>query len=70
MISLEPLQALLDKPMDRKQFLKHMAAVVVSVVGVGAFIKTLSNPLAGVQKQPKTAVKATRGYGGGSAYGV
>ena len=61
------LSALLDKKMDRKDFLKHVGVAVVAVTGVAAIAKTLAQS----QQQSLTKTSAaTRSSGyGGSAYG-
>ncbi len=68
MIDTSAITELLEKPMGRKDFLKHIGGIMVGLVGVGAFIRNLTNPLH-VKKKPKKVTKNT-GYGGGGAYGV
>ena len=53
---------LLDKEMDRKDFLKHVGIAAVAMTGAGAILKTLS--------QQPTSRTANQAYGyGGSVYG-
>lgn len=54
------IDGLLQKKMDRKDFLKHVGVGVAALTGITATVKTL-NSLAG-------PVKQTSGYGS-SAYG-
>lgn len=70
MISFEPLQNLMEKPMDRKEFLKHVGAIIVTMVGISAVIRAVSNPLSDVKKMPTEPTKSSRGYGAGTAYGA
>ena len=34
------IQKLLAKPMDRKQFLAHLGAAVLAVLGIGGLLRT------------------------------
>jgi hypothetical protein len=56
------LSALLNKKMDRQDFMKHVAIGVVSLMGVGTALRLLASP-----KQERF-VGSANGYGG-SAYG-
>lgn len=65
-----PLNTLLQKEMDRKDFLKHVAVGVVALTGASTIMKTLSPALTGDQigvQQPQQSV-GSYGYGA-SAYG-
>lgn len=55
------INAILNKKMDRQDFIKHLAVAAVALSGAGAALRLLS------QKQPSSAIR-TDGYGG-SAYG-
>lgn len=55
------LKSLLDKPMDRQGFLRHLGVGAMMVSGGGMVVKALSGKQAVDQKQ-------TAGYGS-SAYG-
>lgn len=68
MMDLEPLNKLLDKKMDRKEFLTHIGAVVVAVSGAAAIIKNLTEPRGRHRKTTKKAGKSS-GYGQ-SPYGI
>lgn len=59
--------ALLDKEMDRRSFLIHVAAGVVALVGASAVARALSGNQSGTQRLPKPTSQA-HGYGG-SPYG-
>ncbi|HMR72519.1 MAG TPA: hypothetical protein PKD68_00755 [Candidatus Saccharibacteria bacterium] len=61
------LNQLLQKEMDRKDFLKHTAAIALFVVGGGVIAQSLTKGM----KLSQTAEKAVAsGYGyGASAYG-
>lgn len=52
--------AILDKKMDRQDFLKHVAIGVVALSGAGTALKLLS---------PRSKAPAKSGGYGGSAYG-
>lgn len=54
--------------MSRKDFLKHMVAFLVSLIGISALIKNLTNPSIKSQSQPSGAKKSSDTFGGG-AYG-
>jgi hypothetical protein len=56
------LDELLNREVDRKEFLLHLAMAGVSVVGISSIIRSLTSP------QQKPQPKAGGGYGG-SAYG-
>ena len=52
-----PVQKLMAKEVDRKQFLLHAGAVVLTLTGVSGLIKALTDP---------TTRESGRGYGSGS----
>lgn len=54
--------------MSRKDFLKHMAAFLISLIGISALIKNLANPSVKSQSQPSRTKKSSDTFGGG-AYG-
>lgn len=56
-IGVNPAE-LLEKEMDRKDFLKHVAFVAVALLGISSFLKTLVDP--------HHTTKSSAGYG---AYG-
>ena len=56
------IQKLLAKPMDRKQFLAHLGAAVLAVLGIGGLLRTLIN------FGSHSAHHAVNGYGS-SPYG-
>ena len=66
---------LLQKEMDRKDFLKYSGGVVLAAVGVTGMVKLLlgqagiSLPIHGTQPQQPSAVKSSAMGYGGSAYG-
>ena len=61
------INELLQKPMDRKQFLQQTAAITMMVAGGGIIVQSLIKGLGAGQDKPRTEVAAS-GYGG-SAYG-
>lgn len=60
------LNQLLQKEMDRKDFLKHTAAIALFAVGGGVIAQSLTKGI-GLGRQ-NTPVKTSYGYGA-SAYG-
>lgn len=60
------LNQLLQKEMDRKDFLKHTAAIALFVVGGGVIAQSLTKGI-GLGRQ-STPLKTSSGYGA-SAYG-
>jgi hypothetical protein len=54
-----PVQQLMVKEVDRKQFLLYMGAVVLALTGVSGFIKALTEPRGG----------SSMGSYGGTGYG-
>ena len=54
-----PVQKLMAKEIDRKQFLLHAGAVVLALTGVSGLVKTLTEP---------STRSSTGGYGS-STYG-
>lgn len=64
-INKSTIQAIKDKEMNRKDFLKFSGLIVLSLVGVGKVVSLLTKA-----DSPKLAVtkpheQTTRGYGGG-----
>lgn len=57
----DQLDALLNKDMDRRNFLKHVAFGFATLTGVAGLLKTLTNM---DRQQPATSSQF--GYGGGS----
>lgn len=64
----QQLNVLLSKEMDRKDFLKHMAAMGIMLVGGGAILQSLGSlDKLGLNQKPS---KPTVAYGyGNSVYG-
>ncbi len=63
------LNNLLEKPMDRRDFLKHIGIGAVLVVGLGPMLKLLSSPAKADGSNQNTHA-AAGGYGyGDMAYG-
>jgi hypothetical protein len=62
----QDIQALLQKEMSRKEFLRISGAAILGVVGVTSAVQNL-HKLAGTQAST-TSHKVSSGYGG-SAYG-
>jgi hypothetical protein len=58
----QELNTLLNKKMDRKDFLKHVGIAVIAATGVGAVVKTLAN------SDSSKVSQQSAGYGG-SVYG-
>ncbi|MCL5407343.1 MAG: hypothetical protein M1429_02525 [Patescibacteria group bacterium] len=48
---------LLEKEMDRREFLVHIGALLLAVIGISALLRTLSNP---------HLLKKTNGFGSNS----
>lgn len=68
-MDFEPLNKLLDKKMDRKEFLIHIGAAVVAVSGVTAIIKSITDPHGKNKKKPASLKSSGGGYGK-SPYGL
>lgn len=64
MIDFKPINELMEKKMTRTEFLKHLGAMLVAMVGIGAFIRNVSNPLKHPKPAPVAPQKVTSGYGG------
>lgn len=58
------LQTVLEKPMNRKQFLGYIGAAVLSVIGVTGMLKAIMHG----GSTPKISHNVKQGYGG-SSYG-
>lgn len=67
-MDIKPINDLMNKPMTRMEFLKHIGAAALGVVGVAAFIRNITNPHKKNKEAPKQ--KSTAGYGSGRAYGA
>lgn len=64
----QELDVLLNKKMDRKDFLKHVGIAVVAVTGISALTRALVT--SGAPRASQQQLSATRNDGyGGSAYG-
>ncbi|MDB5184001.1 MAG: hypothetical protein JWO07_682 [Candidatus Saccharibacteria bacterium] len=61
----QEVTAILNKPMDRKGFLRHVAIGVVALSGAGAALRLLQPEK---QKSTHTVTVVEKGYGG-TAYG-
>lgn len=69
-MDFEPLNKLLNKKMNRKEFLLHVGAAVVAMSGIAAIIKNITEPHSKSKKsQPRDKQKRTVGYGQ-SSYGM
>jgi len=67
----KPLQALFSKPMDRREFLAHVGAGALAIIGVGGVLRMLTeytgtttvihqhNHLSGYGSSPYGGVQAT-----------
>lgn len=64
----QDLSALLDKKMDRKDFLKHVGVAVVAMTGVAAIARAFAQSQQQQSLSKTSAATPTSGYGG-SAYG-
>lgn len=65
-----PLNTLLQKEMDRKDFLKHVAVGVVALTGASTIMKTLVPAFNGGQSFGQQAQQSASNFGyGASAYG-
>ncbi len=65
MAEKSPIDQLLNKKMSRKDFIAHVGVAVVSVIGVSAAIKNLSELGRKPRRSSLPARPATRGFGGG-----
>lgn len=65
MIDKNIIQAIKDKEMDRKDFLKFSGLVVLSLVGVSKVVSLLTKPDSPKLVVNKPNKQSTRGYGGG-----
>lgn len=52
------LQPLFEKPMSRREFLKYVGAVLLSLIGVSRLMKALTHE--------QTSSQRSAGYGGGT----
>lgn len=56
---------LLDKEMDRKDFLKHVGIAIVAMTGISAIFKSLLNqPTSQTTRRPAPAGYGSYAYGG------
>jgi len=53
---------LLNKEMNRKEFLAHIGALLLAVIGIGALLRTLSDPHPG--KKTSSNGYGSSNYGG------
>ena len=67
MIDLSNFHELMEKDVSRKEFLSYVGVALLSVVGVGSFLKNLQQPLS-LNSIDKPGAKKVAGYGM-SAYG-
>ena len=64
---IPPIKQLLEKPMDRKEFLRHIGIGILMVAGVGFLTQTLQQQLS---RQGGASRSISSGYGyGASVYG-
>ncbi len=66
LIDAKPLKQLLDKKMSRKDFLLHLGAFAISLTGVAAIMKNLTNPHFVSRQSKGGKVEPRRGFGGGT----
>lgn len=59
------LEKVLSSPMDRRDFLKYAASMVVGLIGISRLVDIMKRPLS---KSSGTKVRADSGYGS-SPYG-
>ena len=71
MIGSKQLDTLMNTPMSRKQFLRYIGMMLLSIVGVGNVVAALlqSHPKAARPALPRQDIKARNGFGGGK-YGA
>lgn len=66
---LPPIKQLLEKPMDRKEFLKYTGVGLLMVVGVGSLLQSIQRQLGyNDGSSEKTSSLSSYGYGG-NVYG-
>lgn len=58
-MNLDKLQALLEQEMSRKEFLRLVGVIILSVVGITSMLNNLQN----VHKITERHVKTVSGYG-------
>lgn len=58
---MERFKQLLDKKMDRRDFLLHVGALLLAVLGISALLRNLSDP---------HPIKRSSGYGSGKFEGA
>jgi hypothetical protein len=56
-----PLHQILEKEMDRKEFLIHLGAGIMSIIGLSTIFKALN----GASSQKKGSSSSRSGYGSG-----
>ncbi len=64
MVKQKNLQKLFDKQMDRKEFLAHVGAGALAVIGVSSLMKTLLNYNGPPRHQHVAAGYSSGTYGG------
>jgi len=62
----KPLQKLFSKSMNRREFLAHLGAGLLTIVGVSGLINSLVN-LPGGRSTPRSSGYGSSGYGGKTA---
>lgn len=63
MNSPQPISDLLNKKMDRRDFLKHVGIGLIGVAGLGTVIKIAGYKMAEPQQMVNTSSKGVAGYG-------
>jgi hypothetical protein len=66
MINTKPLQDLLAKDMNRKEFLAHVGGTMLAVIGITGLVKKLADPYGKSTHQAASGVATSYGS---SAYG-
>ncbi|MCE7936812.1 twin-arginine translocation signal domain-containing protein [Candidatus Saccharibacteria bacterium CPR2] len=70
MLNLDPLRGVLKKEMTRREFLTHLGAAVIAMVGITAFLRIVSESFNPASKPSVNSTdKKGSSYGGG-AYGA
>lgn len=66
MKELESLQALLDKEVSRKDFLLHVGAAILAMIGISSLLKSLLNS----SSRPSLNVQDMGSYGASGYSGI
>lgn len=79
MKTFQPIEQLMQKRMSRRDFLKHLGAIVVAMVGIRGVVEILANPAKKIDGisgkhterviETKTVEKVVQGYGN-TPYGI